>query len=143
MKIIDKIKDKIQKNEQFFSFEYFPPKTEGGIDNLLERIERMSQSDPLWIDMTWGAGGTTSESTLYLASYIQNYLNVDVLMHLTCRCLTKEKIDATLEEARTNGIMNLLVLRGDPPQGSNYDYSNDFFTYAEDLVKYIKVFKTQ
>lgn len=45
-----------------------------------------------------GAGGTTSESTLFLSSYIQNYLNLDVLMHLTCRSLSKEKIDQTLEE---------------------------------------------
>ena len=35
--------------------------------------------------------------------------------------------------------MNLLALRGDPPQGVSYDPSNDYFQYAEDLVKYIRV----
>jgi methylenetetrahydrofolate reductase (NADPH) len=53
MKVIDKINEKIKSGEPFYSFEYFPPKTEGGIENLLERIERMSQSNPLWVDMTW------------------------------------------------------------------------------------------
>ena len=53
MKIIEKINEKIKNNEHFFSFEYFPPKTEGGIENLLERVERMGQSNPLWVDMTW------------------------------------------------------------------------------------------
>jgi methylenetetrahydrofolate reductase (NADPH) len=53
--------------------------------------------------------------------------------------LTKEKIDHALEEAKDNGIVNLLCLRGDPPQGiTNYDSSNDYFQYAEDLVKYIR-----
>jgi methylenetetrahydrofolate reductase (NADPH) len=98
MKIINKINEKTKNNEQFYSFEYFPPKTEGGIENLLERIERMALLNPLWVDMTWGAGGTTSESTLFLSSYIQNYINLDILMHITCRCLTKEKIDQALEE---------------------------------------------
>lgn len=139
MKIIEKINEKLKSSEQWFSFEYFPPKTEGGIENLLERIERMSQLNPLWVDMTWGAGGTTSDSTLFLSSYIQNYVGVDVLMHITCRCLTKEKIDQSLEEAKNNGIVNLLCLRGDPPQGMmDYDFSNDYFQYAEDLVRYIR-----
>ena len=53
MKIIDKINEKLKNNEQWYSFEYFPPKTEGGIENLLERIERMASLNPLWIDMTW------------------------------------------------------------------------------------------
>jgi methylenetetrahydrofolate reductase (NADPH) len=60
-------------------------------------------------------------------------------MHITCRCLTKEKIDATLEEAKENGILNLLCLRGDPPQGmKEYDSSKDYFQYAEDLVRYVR-----
>jgi len=89
--------------------------------------------------MTWGAGGTTSESTLFLSSYIQNYIGVDVLMHITCRCLTKEKIDSALESAKNNGIVNLLCLRGDPPAGlTNYDSSQDYFQYAEDLIKYVR-----
>jgi methylenetetrahydrofolate reductase (NADPH) len=86
-----------------------------------------------------GAGGTTSESTLFLTSYIQNYIGLDVLMHITCRCLSKEKIDATLEEAKNNGIVNLLCLRGDPPQGmKDYDSSKDYFQYADDLVRYVR-----
>jgi len=53
MKIIDKITEKIKNNENFYSFEYFPPKTELGIKNLLERVESMGDMKPLWVDMTW------------------------------------------------------------------------------------------
>ena len=60
-------------------------------------------------------------------------------MHITCRCLSKEKIDATLEDAKNNGIVNLLCLRGDAPQGmKDYDSSKDYFQYAEDLVRYVR-----
>lgn len=53
-KIIEKINDKIEKRETFFSFEYFPPKTHTGIHNLYERLERMALTKPQWIDVTWG-----------------------------------------------------------------------------------------
>jgi len=53
MKIIDKINEKLKNDEQWYSFEFFPPKTEGGIENLLERVERMAGLNPLWVDMTW------------------------------------------------------------------------------------------
>ena len=47
-------------NTPYFSFEFFPPKTEAGLDNLYERIDRMKDLEPLFIDVTWGAGGRTS-----------------------------------------------------------------------------------
>ena len=139
MRIIDKIKEKHKKNDNFFSFEYFPPKTEIGVENLLERIDRMSALNPLWVDVTWGAGGSTAESTMFLSSYIQNILNIDCLMQLTCRCSTKDNIDKILEMAKINGIVNILALRGDPPQGQIYDSTKDYFQSACDLVKYIRV----
>ena len=74
----------------FYSFEYFPPKTQAGVENLLERIERMGTTNPLWIDITWNAGGVTSDITLELCSHIQNYCGMDVLMHLTCTYMTRE-----------------------------------------------------
>ena len=56
--------------KSYYSFEYFPPKTQAGVENLLERIERMGQTNPLWIDVTWNAGGVTSDITLDLCSHI-------------------------------------------------------------------------
>jgi len=55
MKIIDKINDRIKLGEKCYSFEFFPPKTEGGLENLIDRIERMNQMHPLFVDITWYA----------------------------------------------------------------------------------------
>ncbi len=41
-----------------------------GVENLLDRIERMGQTNPLWVDVTWNAGGSTSDITLELCSHI-------------------------------------------------------------------------
>lgn len=98
------------------SLEFFPPKTESGRNNLLERIRRMSVMDPSFITVTWGAGGTTATKTIELATEIsQNYPNIPVCMHLTCTNMEPELIDTALEECRKAGIKNILALRGDPP----------------------------
>ena len=74
----------------YYSFENFPPRTQAGVENLLERIERMGQTNPLWIDVTWGAGGTTSDMTLDICRYVQQYCGLDVLMHITCTYMTRD-----------------------------------------------------
>ena len=53
-----------------YSFEYFPPKTDAGVENLLDRIDRMGLTNPFWVDVTWGAGGSTSDITLDLCATI-------------------------------------------------------------------------
>lgn len=103
----------------YYSFEFFPPKTESGLDNLMTRIDRMaSRLDPIFIDVTWGESGSTSARSMAVAVHAQRYCGVDVLLHLTCTGVTREQIAAYLRQARSHGIHNILALRGDPPRGT-------------------------
>ena len=87
MKISEKIADYIAQDKIYYSFEFFPPKTEFGMDNLYSRIDRMSSLHPAYIDVTWGAGGSTADKTLDMCKTIQKYFGLEVMMHLTCTCL--------------------------------------------------------
>ena len=128
-----------QKITPYYSFEFFPPKTEAGLDNLYERIDRMKSLEPLFIDVTWGSGGTTSRETLAIATYAQQYCGVDVLMHLTCTGLTKLQIKGVLQDAKDKGVHNILALRGDAAKGSTkWTPTPDGFKNAAELVKFIK-----
>lgn len=65
------------------AFEYFPPRTEAGIANLNERFDRMRlEGKPLYADITWGAGGSTSEATLGIATALRDH-GLVANMHLT------------------------------------------------------------
>ena len=87
--------------EWYYSFEFFPPKTEAGLDNLLTRIDRMStRLDPLFVDVTWGESGSTSVRSMAVASHAQRYCGVDVLLHLTCTGMTKDQLAAVLRQAK-------------------------------------------
>ena len=139
VKIIEKIKDAQSRKSPFFSLEFFPPKTEAGVENLYLRIERMVSFQPIFVDVTWGAGGSTRELTTAISVYTQKYFGTDVLMHLTCTNMTKIQMRDALNIAKDSGIKNILALRGDPPKGAQFwEPINDGFLHAIDLVRFIK-----
>jgi len=123
----------------FISFEYFPPKTPEGVEKLHKVIATMAKQDPLFMDFTWGAGGTTSELTLDLSKDSQTRHNVMVNMHLTCTNQVKEKCDFGLDGAKAAGICNIVALRGDPPKGQErWEVTEGGFACALDLCKYMR-----
>jgi len=123
----------------WFSFEYFPPKTDDGVKNLKNRIDRMKKLKPLFTDFTWGAGGSTSDLTMSLCDAAKNDLGCVANMHLTCTNMEKEKVDIALQDCKTCGVCNLVALRGDPPRGSDkWEATEGGFTCALDLTKYIR-----
>jgi len=137
MKIVDKIR--ACEGQPFFSFEYFPPKTPQGVTNLYDRVERMATHHPLFIDITWGAGGTTADLTLELSTNFQKLFCLETQMHLTCTNMKKEMIDTALAKCKEAGIQNIIALRGDPPVGQErWTSVEGGFEHALDLVKYIR-----
>ncbi|GAB7347314.1 hypothetical protein MBLNU459_g3393t1 [Dothideomycetes sp. NU459] len=151
---MEKITDKIAalpEDGTYFSLEFFPPKTQQGFANLHARLSRMSHSlRPLFVNVTWGAGGSTSTKSLALAELTQRQLGLTTCLHLTCTNMSRKLIDDALEQAKALGVRNILALRGDPPRSEEYkaetnaepededDDSNKQFTWAVDLVKYIR-----
>lgn len=99
----------------------------------------MSALNPLFVTVTWGAGGSTAEKTLALVETCQKEMDLTTCMHLTCTNIDKSIIDDALLKAKAAGVRNILALRGDPPRGEEYFVPNSAdFTYAVDLVRYIK-----
>lgn len=86
----------------FHTFEFFPPRTGPGVANLLDRIQRLAApplQPPLAVSVTWGAGGSTADRTLEIAESIVN-LGIEVILHLTCTNMPKEKVDTALSVSR-------------------------------------------
>jgi methylenetetrahydrofolate reductase (NADPH) len=146
---MDKITDKIaalSPHSCYFSLEFFPPKTAMGFSNLRGRLDRMERAlRPLFVNVTWGAGGSTHQKSLELAEICQRELGLTTCLHLTCTNMSKRLIDKALEDAKALGIRNILALRGDPPRKAEYRDENDSdaeddedFTWAIDLVRYIR-----
>ncbi|KAL8151314.1 hypothetical protein V2J09_021122 [Rumex salicifolius] len=139
MKVIEKIREAEAENRVVFSFEFFPPKTDDGVENLFERMDRMVAHNPSFCDITWGAGGSTADVTLDIANRMQNVVCVESMMHLTCTNMPVEKIDHALTTIKSYGIQNVLALRGDPPHGQDkFVQVEGGFACALDLVNHMR-----
>ena len=122
------------------SFEFFPPKTEEGDRNLLEKtLPALMALKPKFCSVTYGAGGSTREKTLMIVDRIQKQHGLTGMAHLTCVNATREQIDSVLDEARAMGIHNILALRGDPPGGiGEFQKTEGGFEYSYELVRFIR-----
>lgn len=123
----------------WFSFEFYPPKSEDGVTNLKNRILRMKNLGPLFVDFTWGAGGSTSELTLRLTSEAKNKLGCVSNMHLTCTNQHFSMVDEALAGCKAVGVRNIVALRGDPPRGQEkWTVTEGGFACALDLIAFIR-----
>ncbi len=136
MKISELIKN---SKKPFFSLEFFPPKDEKQWPNFFACVEQLQSMNPLFTSVTYGAGGSSQNNTLEIASRLQK-MNLNPMVHLTCVGSSTEHISSFLHQIHEVGIDNVLALRGDPPKDSknSFDWSVFDFKYAEDLVRYVR-----
>lgn len=139
MHIKDKLAEAQRIGKPVFSFEFFPPKTAQGVQNLYDRMDRMHDLGPSFIDVTWGAGGSLSHLTCEMVNVAQTMYGLETCMHLTCTDMERHKVDDALQAAYKAGCTNILALRGDPPRDKEkWQVIEGGFEYARDLVRYIK-----
>ena len=135
------IRDIFARQRTTYSFEFFPPKTQRGADNLFQAIHRLEPLKPSFVSVTYGAGGSTRDLTHDLVVRIKQTTSLDPIPHLTCVCHTEAEIRDILERYARAGVSNILALGGDPPRDvANYDRASDTFRHAADLVRYIQGF---
>jgi methylenetetrahydrofolate reductase (NADPH) len=126
-------------NRPVISFEFFPPKTDEGDRNLLEKqIPILCRAQPDFCSVTYGAGGSTRDKTLMIVDRIQRQHGLTALAHLTCVGHTREQVRELLEQIRRLGCKNILALRGDPPGGGEFRPTPGGFEFASQLVRFIR-----
>ena len=134
-----KISAKLAAKTPAFSFEFFPPKDQAGVDRLFETVARLQVYEPAYVSVTYGAGGSTRRLTVDLVRRIKREVGLEAMAHLTCVGATKDEISAVLDQLHESGIDNVLALRGDPPKGeSAFVKSEDGFGYASELAEFVR-----
>ncbi|KAJ3435965.1 methylenetetrahydrofolate reductase [Anaeramoeba flamelloides] len=126
----------LQSDEVWYSFELFPPKTERGRENLRIKLNQLAELEPLIVDITWGAGGSSNTTSLRICKRAQQLHGLNTMLHLTCVSMTREELKQVLQSAKEKGIQNILALRGDIPKGGKK--VDNGLNHAVDLVKFIR-----
>ncbi len=133
-----KIIDLIEQNSVTFSCEIFPPKPHIPLDECKSVIKGIAKTNPDFISVTYGAGGSNSKRTIEIADHIQTQYQIPALAHLTCVASAKSDIASTLHQLKDKRITNILALRGDVPQGMNPEDAVKDYRYAYQLIEDIK-----
>lgn len=128
-----------QRSKPLLSFEFFPPKTEMGMDKLKRTAEQLADVHPDFVTVTYGAGGSTQKRTLEVCELLRTAGLQPVMPHLTCIGASKDELRQTIEDMYGRGYRNIMALRGDPPRGeSTFKPRTDGLSYASELVALIK-----
>ncbi len=121
-----------------FSVEFFPPKTETGLDLLFETVEALKPLEPDYVSVTYGAGGATRDGTVEIAERIKREAGLEVMAHLSCVGETRAGLAQILARFEEIGIDNVLALRGDPPRGEDdFTPPEDGLASATELTEFI------
>ncbi len=122
-----------------FSFEFFAPKNDEGMEQLMETVGRLRRLEPTFVSVTYGAGGSSRERTIELVSRFKSELDIEPMAHLTCVGASRDELREKLDRLAQAGIENVLALRGDPPKGeTGFRPAEDGFSYASELTRFVK-----
>ncbi len=134
-----KISEIFQDRARVFSAEVFPPKRDGNLEALFQTIEDLKALGLSYISVTYGAGGSTREMTLDIATRLIA-TGITPLVHLTCTGHSQDELRSLLSRLKDAGIENVLALRGDPPKGESkfVPSAPDGFRHASELVNFIR-----
>ncbi|MCD6404205.1 MAG: methylenetetrahydrofolate reductase [Planctomycetes bacterium] len=138
--MIRKIADILAEKRPTFSFEVFPPKTPKGMRNLFKTIEKLAELEPDYISVTYGAGGSTSKSTLDIIRKIQERFGLTCMHHFTLVNQTIDELTGHIREMLDAGVRNVLALRGDPPpeMGDEFHKVDGGIEYCYELIDLVK-----
>ena len=127
------------KSEPCFSFEFFPPKDDAGVGALFQTLGELAPLRPGFVSVTYGAGGSTRERTVQIATRIKRESNIEPVAHLTCVGHGREELRRVLATYAEASVENVLCLRGDPPRGTDrFEPPADGFRYASELVSFVR-----
>lgn len=134
------MRELIESGEKSFSFEFFPPKDEAGEERLWRAITELEPYRPTFVSVTYGAGGSSRDTTVRVTGRIATETSLTPVAHLTCVGHSRAELLEILDAYKDAGVDHFLALRGDPPGGPHTEWvsTDDGLEYASELVAFIK-----
>ena len=137
-----RIADLIKHSPPFVSLEFFPPKDRNDWPAFFRNVERLADINPLFVSVTYGAGGGSQTDTIEIVSRLSREYALETMAHLTCVGAAPDTIRRFLETLSETKVDNILALRGDRPKNAPEGFTTcETLKYASDLISLIRHFR--
>ncbi len=122
-----------------FSFEFFPPRDEAGVEMLWKTVKNLKPLNPDFISVTYGASGSRRDNSIEVTRRMAAS-SFRTIGHLTCVSQTREHLEKMVDDYGSVGVSHILAIRGDMPGGPTVPWEQhpEGLANATELVKLIK-----
>lgn len=111
---VDVLRMRASSSSPSLSYEFFPPKDDSGLERLWATFDKLLETAPDFVSVTYGAGGGNREKSFAIVERMAP--QVLTIGHLTAVGATKDSTREIIGRYQEAGIGTILALRGDSPK---------------------------
>lgn len=124
------------RRKSVLSMEVFSPTRTTPVEAIYQTLEQLQSLQPDFISVTYNSTDLRDVNpTLDIAALIKHQYGIESVAHLPCSRLTKEALLQQMHMLKTQGIENILALRGDLDEAM---IPKTDFPYASDMIAFIR-----
>lgn len=134
--VVDALDSRSNVKQASLSFEFFPPRDEDSANTLWRHYDKLLETAPDFVSVTYGAGGSNQETSLAVVDRMAK--DILTIGHLTCVGSTKTGSREIIKHFEQAGVRSILALRGDSPRNDPDALSKGELKTALELVELVR-----